>query len=102
MHDGVLAGGYSANQQPPKVNNTIANSFKANIVSDVSISLPSKEGEPTWEAAYLLPTQGCWTEVEFFKFHTNRMAELVDGSLEILPMPLPGHNPLRKFSRALR
>ena len=56
-------------------------------MSDASIHLPSKEGEPTWEAAYLLPTQGQWTEQDFFKFHTNRMAELVDGSLEILPMP---------------
>ena len=56
-------------------------------MSDASIHLPSKEGEPTWEAAYLLPTQGQWTEKDFFKFHTNRMAELVDGSLEILPMP---------------
>ena len=56
-------------------------------MSDASIHLPSKEGEPTWEAAYLLPTQGQWTEQDFFKFHTNRMAELVDGILEILPMP---------------
>lgn len=56
-------------------------------MSDVSINLPSKEGEPTWEAAYLLPPQGQWTESDFFKFHTNRMAELVDGNLEVLPMP---------------
>ena len=41
-------------------------------MSDASINLPSKIGEPTWEAAYLLPTQGQWTEEDFFKFHTNR------------------------------
>jgi Uma2 family endonuclease len=56
-------------------------------MSDLSIHLPSKDGEPTWEAAYLMPTQGRWTEEDYFKFHTNRMAELTDGSLEILPMP---------------
>ena len=56
-------------------------------MSDASINLPSKIGDPTWEAAYLLPAQGQWTEQDFFKFHTNRMAELVDGSLEVLPMP---------------
>ena len=56
-------------------------------MSDASIKLPSKDGDPTWEAAYLLPAQGQWTENDFFKFHTNRMAELVDGSLEVLPMP---------------
>jgi Uma2 family endonuclease len=56
-------------------------------MSDVSIHLPSKDGEPIWEAAYPLPAQGEWTEGDFFKFHTNRMAELVNGSLEILPMP---------------
>ena len=49
--------------------------------------IPSSNGEPTWEAAYLLPEQGNWTEEDFLKFHTNRMAELVDGRLEILPMP---------------
>lgn len=49
--------------------------------------LPSANGEPAWEAAYLLPVQGSWNEEDFLKFHTNRMAELVDGRLEILPMP---------------
>ena len=49
--------------------------------------LPSRDGEPTWEVAYLLPTQGQWTEEDFFQFHTNRMVELADGHLELLPMP---------------
>ena len=66
-------------------------------MSDASINLPSKVGEPTWEAAYLLPTQGNWTEEDFFKFHTNRMAELVDGSLEVLPMPTLKHQKLLKW-----
>ncbi len=66
-------------------------------MSDPSFNLPSKVGEPTWEAAYLLPTQGQWTEEDFFRFHTNRMAELVDGSLEVLPMPTLKHQKLLKW-----
>ncbi len=49
--------------------------------------LPSKDGEPAWEAAYFFPPQGRWSEETFLQFHTNKMAELVDGRLEILPMP---------------
>jgi Uma2 family endonuclease len=43
--------------------------------------------EPTWEVAKLFPPQGHWTETEFFDLHSNRMVELADGKLEILPMP---------------
>lgn len=60
-------------------------------------SIPSANGEPTWEAAYLLPNQGEWTEEEFLKFHTNRMAELVNGRLEILPMPTWLHQLIVKY-----
>ncbi len=53
--------------------------------------IPSPNGEPAWEAAFMLPVQGAWSEEDFLKFHTNRMAELVDGRLEILPMPTLKH-----------
>ena len=53
--------------------------------------IPSANGEPAWEAAFLLPLQGDWSEADFLKFHTNRMAELVDGRLEILPIPTLKH-----------
>lgn len=66
-------------------------------MSDASFNLPSKVGEPTWEAAYLLPTQGQWTEEDFFRFHSNRMAELVDGNLEVLPVPTLKHQKLLKW-----
>lgn len=55
--------------------------------TDPQPRIPSLTGEPPWEAAALLPPQGRWTEADFLKFHTNRMAELVDGRLEVLPMP---------------
>jgi Uma2 family endonuclease len=53
--------------------------------------IPSANGEPAWEAAYMLPLQGSWSEADFLKFHTTRMAELVDGRLEILPTPTLKH-----------
>jgi Uma2 family endonuclease len=57
------------------------------MMSVTTPQIPSANGEPAWEAAYMLPLQGSWNEEDFLKFHTNRMAELVDGRLEILPMP---------------
>jgi len=59
--------------------------------------IPSANGEPAWEAAYMLPVQGSWSEADFLKFHTNRMAELVDGRLEILPMPTWLHQLILDF-----
>ncbi len=60
-------------------------------------TIPSANGEPAWEAAYMLPVQGSWSEVDFLKFHTNRMAELVDGRLEILPMPTLKHQRILRW-----
>ncbi len=59
--------------------------------------IPSSNGEPAWEAAYMLPLQGSWSEADFLKFHTNRMAELVDGRLEILPMPTLKHQRILRW-----
>ena len=63
------------------------------VIDDTSAvpGIPSANGEPAWEAAYMLPVQGSWNEEDFLKLHTNRMAELVDGRLEILPMPTLKH-----------
>lgn len=49
--------------------------------------IPSTFGGPAWEVAKLFPPQGQWSESDFFRIHTNQMAELVNGTLEILPMP---------------
>jgi Uma2 family endonuclease len=59
--------------------------------------IPSANGEPAWEAAYMLPLQGSWSEADFLKFHTTRMAELVDGRLEILPMPTLKHQRILRW-----
>lgn len=60
-------------------------------------TIPSPNGEPAWEAAYMLPVQGAWSDEDFLKFHTNRLAELVDGRLEILPMPTLKHQRILRW-----
>lgn len=65
--------------------------------SDSTPHLPSADGEPAWEAAYFFPPQGRWSEADFLQFHTNRMAELVDGRLEILPMPTLKHQRMLRW-----
>lgn len=45
----------------------------------------------------MFPPQGHWTETEFFELHSNRMVELTDGKLEVLPMPTWLHQLLVDF-----
>lgn len=57
----------------------------------------SRPGEPAWEIALLFPSQGHWSEAEYLALDTNRLVELVDGCLEVLPMPTPYHQLLVQF-----
>jgi Uma2 family endonuclease len=57
------------------------------MTTDHPPRIPTDLGEPAWEVAQLLPPQGHWSESDFLSLHTNRMAELVNGRLEVLPMP---------------
>ncbi|MEQ1826903.1 MAG: Uma2 family endonuclease [Pirellula sp.] len=66
-------------------------------MSNANPRIPSQDGEPAWEAAYLLPLQGRWSEEDFLKFHSTQMAELTNGRLEILPMPNLKHQRLLKM-----
>jgi len=66
-------------------------------MSNASPRIPSKDGEPTREAAHRLPPQGRWSEEDFLKFQSTQMAELVNGRLEILPMPNLKHQRLLKM-----
>lgn len=57
-------------------------------------------GQPAWEIALLFPRQGDWTEEKFLDLERqseNRMMELADGVLEILPMPDMYHQGVVKF-----
>lgn len=51
----------------------------------------SQPGDPTWEIATLFPTQGNWSVGEYLSLNTNRLVELNDGRLEVLPMPTELH-----------
>lgn len=63
-----------------------------------SLPVPElKKGEPTWVVAHLFPNKGEWTENDFFALHGNRMIELVEGTLEVLPMPTWLHQLIVKF-----
>jgi len=63
----------------------------------ISARRPVKRGEPTWEMAIFYPLQGHWTEEEYLALDTNRLVELVDGCLEVQPMPAPWHQRIAKF-----
>jgi Uma2 family endonuclease len=47
----------------------------------------SNEPQPAWEVALLFPYQGEWSEDDYLSLETNHLVELVDGKLEVLPMP---------------
>jgi Uma2 family endonuclease len=54
-------------------------------------------GEPTWEIAELFPRQGYWSEAEYLSIKSNRLMELSEGRLEMLPMPTQAHQLIVAF-----
>ncbi len=55
---------------------------------DPSLPQPTETcPNPAWEVALLFPSQGAWSECDYLALDTNRLVELVDGRLEVLPMP---------------
>ena len=52
---------------------------------------------PAWEIATLFPDQGAWTEADYFELKTNRLVELSDGIVEVLPMPTVFHQRIVAF-----
>lgn len=51
----------------------------------------SQIGDPPWEIATLFPPQGAWSEAEYLALTGNRLIELCDGKLEVLPVPTQLH-----------
>jgi hypothetical protein len=47
---------------------------------------PSVPG-PAWEIPEFFPAQGDWSEHDYFALKTNRLIELSDGRVEVLPAP---------------
>jgi len=55
---------------------------------DSEIIIPhSRRGDPAWALATLFPAQGQWSEEDYFRLETEHFIELVDGCIEVLPMP---------------
>lgn len=44
-------------------------------------------GEPAWAIATLFPLQGNWSEGDYFRLEAEKFVELVNGCIEVLPMP---------------
>jgi Uma2 family endonuclease len=62
------------------------------MVSIVKSKIPFPEdAEPAWDIARLFPAQGFWDEDDYLSLDTNRLVELTDGIIEVLPMPTPAH-----------
>lgn len=63
------------------------------MVSSTRNSTLSSQAGPAWEIARLYPDQGQWTEGDYLTLNrtTNRLIELADGQVEILPMPTRSH-----------
>jgi Uma2 family endonuclease len=66
-------------------------------MSTVQSEAKPAQGEPAWEVAYLFPTQGTWTEADYLDLPGNRLVELSDGFLEVLPMPTTSHQMIVAF-----
>ncbi len=71
----------------------------ATTSTNVSPAQPpaSRRGDPPWEIAYLFPPQGEWTEEDYLALETNRLIELSDGCLEVLPVATIFHQLIVKF-----
>jgi Uma2 family endonuclease len=52
---------------------------------------PALQRDLAWEIAELYPDQGDWTEEEYLALPGNRLIELCDGRVEVLPMPTEAH-----------
>ena len=62
-----------------------------------------REPVPAWEIAQLFPNQGHWDETEYFILtnHTNGLAELTDGNVEVLTMPTMAHQLIVQYLNGL-
>lgn len=55
-------------------------------------------GEPVWALATFFPRQGDWSEEAYMAFHGEQSRiELVDGSIEVLPVPTDRHQAILKL-----
>lgn len=62
------------------------------VVVEESPRVRSVVGEPAWEIAQLFPLQGQWSEADYLALDSNRLVELADGRIQVLPMPTLLHS----------
>jgi Uma2 family endonuclease len=62
-------------------------------------SPPRTRSRPAWDVATLYPDQGQWDENEYLALteNLNRLVELSQGVLEVLPMPKPSHQRIVRY-----
>jgi len=65
---------------------TIADPPGLSPLPETAASTALAAPEPMWEVAKLFPPRGQWTEDDYFDLETNRLVELSDGCIEVLPM----------------
>ena len=70
-------------------------------VLEVPHSRGTKRGDLSWDAAYLFPTQGNWSETNYLLLPSNERLELADNKVETLPMPSSLHQDLIAYLFAL-
>lgn len=58
---------------------------------------PIQRDTPAWDIARLFPHQGHWTEEDYLALNTSQLVELVDGCVEVLPMPTIFHQLIVKY-----
>ena len=71
------------------------------IRAEPTLTIPIVEAEPAWEVALLFPAQGAWSEEDYLYLDTNRLVELSNGNIEVLPMPSDKHQSIVFFLSAL-
>ena len=54
-------------------------------------STSSQSAEPAWEIVELFPAKGEWEEEDYLALPGNRLIELSNGSIEVLPMSTVAH-----------
>ncbi len=62
---------------------------------------PIQRDAPAWDIALLFPRQGHWSEEEYLALNTNQLVELVNGCVEVLPMPTVFHQLIVKYLHRL-
>ena len=68
---------------------------------EVAVASLPESTEPAWCIALLFPPQGAWNDEDYLGLDTNRIVELCQGEIEVLPMPSDRHQAILVFLSVL-